>query len=244
MSVTKRMLNIEQGTSNSEGCTAISTITETYSYDACGNPTIYDASGSEISNQTSQIGNRYLFQGREYDFAIYFYYFRARYYNPITGRWLSKDPKGIAGGLNLYLAFGNNPVMFVDPLGLCKKKRKWNPSGHAIIWKGGKIGFFAIFRIEIRAITLKFDNGYFQEYRYISSGIGIKLSAAIALSGDVYGVYSPDDYTKSFWNADLSVGYGYGISWWKSTANSTHSMGSLGATATYQGYWTSGGPYK
>ncbi len=33
-------------------------------------------------------------------------------------KWLSKDPIGIAGGLNQYVAFGNNPVMFVDPLGV------------------------------------------------------------------------------------------------------------------------------
>jgi len=32
--------------------------------------------------------------------------------------WLSKDPIGISGGLNQYMAFANNPVMFVDPLGL------------------------------------------------------------------------------------------------------------------------------
>ena len=91
-------------------------VVETYTYDAYGNPTIYDASGSEISQ--SAIGNRYLFQGREYDSATHLYYFRARYYNPETATWLSKDPKGIAGGLNLYLAFGNNPVNFTDPMGL------------------------------------------------------------------------------------------------------------------------------
>jgi RHS repeat-associated protein len=96
-------------------------VVETYQYDAYGNPTIYDASGSEILNQTSQIGNRYLFQGREYDFATHLYYFRARYYNPETGTWLSKDPLGISGGLNLYAFCGNNPVNFVDPSGLCKK---------------------------------------------------------------------------------------------------------------------------
>ncbi len=32
--------------------------------------------------------------------------------------WLSKDPIGISGGLNQYVFCGNNPVMFVDPLGL------------------------------------------------------------------------------------------------------------------------------
>ena len=100
-------------------------VAETYTYDAYGNPTIYDASGSEILNQTSQIGNRYFFQGREYDSVTHLYYFRARYYNPITGRWLSKDPKGITGGLNLYVFVSNNPVMFVDPMGLCKDGEKY-----------------------------------------------------------------------------------------------------------------------
>jgi len=40
--------------------------------------------------------------------------------NRTTGRWLSKDPIGISGGLNLYVAFANNPVNFVDPFGLCE----------------------------------------------------------------------------------------------------------------------------
>jgi RHS repeat-associated protein len=30
------------------------------------------------------------------------YYFRARWYEPVTGRWLSNDPIGISGGLNQY----------------------------------------------------------------------------------------------------------------------------------------------
>ncbi|MCF7855318.1 MAG: RHS repeat-associated core domain-containing protein [Candidatus Pacebacteria bacterium] len=41
-----------------------------------------------------------------------------RWYDPQTGRWLSKDPIGISGGLNQCVAFLNNPVNFVDPLGL------------------------------------------------------------------------------------------------------------------------------
>ena len=36
----------------------------------------------------------------------------------MTGRWLSKDPIGISGGLNQYVFCGNNPVNFRDPLGL------------------------------------------------------------------------------------------------------------------------------
>lgn len=45
-----------------------------------------------------------------------------RWYDPGTGRWLSKDPIGISGGLNQYVAFENNPVNFIDPFGLCSKE--------------------------------------------------------------------------------------------------------------------------
>jgi len=50
--------------------------------------------------------------------AAGFYNFRARWYDPVTGRWLSPDPIGISGGLNLYEAFANNPVNSRDPFGL------------------------------------------------------------------------------------------------------------------------------
>jgi len=41
-----------------------------------------------------------------------------RWYDPVTGRWLSKDPIGISGGLNQYVFCYNNPVNFRDPTGL------------------------------------------------------------------------------------------------------------------------------
>ncbi len=41
-----------------------------------------------------------------------------RYYDPVTGRWPSRDPLGEYGGLNLYGMVGNNPIGFVDYLGL------------------------------------------------------------------------------------------------------------------------------
>ena len=44
-------------------------------------------------------------------------HFRARWYDPATGRWLSPDPIGLEGGLNLYCFCGNDPVNYADPSG-------------------------------------------------------------------------------------------------------------------------------
>jgi RHS repeat-associated protein len=41
-----------------------------------------------------------------------------RYYDPASGRFLQRDPIGVAGGLNVYLYCGGNPVAFLDPAGL------------------------------------------------------------------------------------------------------------------------------
>ncbi len=45
-------------------------------------------------------------------------YLQQRYYDPDIGRFLTPDPIGFAGGLNLYAYCGNDPVNRVDPLGL------------------------------------------------------------------------------------------------------------------------------
>lgn len=41
------------------------------------------------------------------------------WYDPQTGRFLTQDPIGLAGGVNLYSYAGNNPIAFSDPFGLC-----------------------------------------------------------------------------------------------------------------------------
>jgi RHS repeat-associated protein len=47
-----------------------------------------------------------------------FYYMRARYYDPHTGRFISQDPLGFDGGdVNLYIYAANNPIVYLDPNG-------------------------------------------------------------------------------------------------------------------------------
>lgn len=52
---------------------------------------------------------RYRFHGRERSAATGLASFRMRWYDPVTGRWLSKDPIGLGGGLNLYAFCDGNP---------------------------------------------------------------------------------------------------------------------------------------
>ena len=92
-------------------------VVESYRYDAWGNVLgVYDSTGGVL--QASAVGNRYLWQGREYSFKTGLYYFRARWYEPVTGRWLSNDPIGISGGLDQYVFCSDNPVMGRDVFGL------------------------------------------------------------------------------------------------------------------------------
>jgi RHS repeat-associated protein len=94
-------------------------VVESYDFDAWGRVLeVFDAFGAPLNSEHSRIGNRYLWQGREYSWKTGLYFFRARWYDPVTGRWLSNDPIGISGGLNQYVFCGNDPVNNRDPFGL------------------------------------------------------------------------------------------------------------------------------
>jgi len=93
-------------------------VIERVTYDVYGMPTFLDANNQPLANNQSTIGNTYLFQGRQYDKETNLYYYRARYYDPIMGRFLQTDPMGYEDSMNLYQGFNMNPVNFMDPFGL------------------------------------------------------------------------------------------------------------------------------
>ena len=86
----------------------------TYTYEPFGNTTSFGAASS----------NPYQYTGREND-ATGLYFYRARHYSPTFQRFVSEDPLGFNGGINLYAYVGNNPVNFFDPFGL--KPRSQGP---------------------------------------------------------------------------------------------------------------------
>jgi RHS repeat-associated protein len=77
----------------------------------------YEPFGNTQANSPSSVPNSMQFAGREYDAETQLYYDRARYLDPSVGRFISEDPIGLAGGMNLYAFVGNDPVNVSDPSG-------------------------------------------------------------------------------------------------------------------------------
>ncbi|WP_175804832.1 RHS repeat-associated core domain-containing protein [Burkholderia pyrrocinia] len=78
----------------------------------------------------NEASNPIRFPGQYCDEETGLHYNRNRYYDPQTGRFVSKDPIGMAGGINVF-QYAPNPVGWIDPLGLarcpcdpCEKSRR------------------------------------------------------------------------------------------------------------------------
>jgi RHS repeat-associated protein len=84
---------------------------------------LYDAWGNLRTSAGSAPG-KYRFTGAELDTASGLYHMGARFYDPAVGRWLSEDPvqNFNPATLNFYAYVSNNPLVSVDPSGLCDQK--------------------------------------------------------------------------------------------------------------------------
>lgn len=82
-------------------------LAQTYTFDSFGKQTA--SSGS--------LTNPFQYTGRESDAETGLYYYRARYYDPTVGRFISEDPTGFKGGSNFYPYVTNDPANQTDPMG-------------------------------------------------------------------------------------------------------------------------------
>jgi RHS repeat-associated protein len=91
--------------------TATGTLAAAYEYDPFGNII------ARIENPASSIQNPFLFSTKYTDAETGLLYYGYRYYQPSTGRWLSRDPIGESGGVGIYVFVTNNSINLLDVLG-------------------------------------------------------------------------------------------------------------------------------
>jgi len=116
-------------------------LADTYTYNAFG---VLTASSGSLTNP-------FQYTGRDFDSETGLRYYRARYYAPAVGRFLSEDPAEFLGGVNFYAYVTNNPQALVDPSGLCPPKKskpecfaqlKYRPTGPGELLKTAQNHYF------------------------------------------------------------------------------------------------------
>ena len=98
-----------------DGLSSVTSLTT--SAGALGNTYRYDSFG-KLTASSGSIANRFQYTSREFDTETGVYSYRARYYDPNAGRFLTEDPIRFKGGANFYTYASNNPVALTDPSGL------------------------------------------------------------------------------------------------------------------------------
>jgi RHS repeat-associated protein len=87
--------------------TTAGTLSDSFVYDSFGN----------VTSSTGTFAQPFRYTGREWDAETGLYYYRARYFDPSAGRFLSEDPIRFQGGANFYRYTHNSPLNWIDPSG-------------------------------------------------------------------------------------------------------------------------------
>lgn len=141
-------------------------VVERYQYDPYGRVSIFDALGLPLAK--SSIDNPFFFKGKMYNSETGLYYFRARFYSPDLGRFITRDPAGFQDGLNLYEYALSDPINFDDLFGFEAKPTESCSVSGSIEFDLGQLA--KVTRV-VRAFGADFNVG---------GGISVKASACEA----------------------------------------------------------------
>ena len=203
---------------------------------------IKDASANDVT-ENPPLNTSYTYTGREQDKESGFYYYRARYYDPNTGRFLQKDPepgkiKIPSTAINSYIYVSNNPWNLTDPTGR-------GIFSFLETFFIGIVGAAAAFFAAPFVVTLLGINSMGGVTGAILGGLVGGVTGAIAgglaggLAGGIINAGKGRSFTDGFWGGaaigavsgaitgavvGAFTGYGNGVS-----ASSTHAEGASSA---------------
>jgi RHS repeat-associated protein len=170
------------------------------------------------------------FPGQYHDAESGLFYNLHRDYDPVVGRYIESDPKGIAGGINTYAYVNGNPLIYADPLGL--------EIGHAYaaIYKmdGG--------RMSSERVPLRMpDFVTFQVDAYVFSA-----SATFTIYGDIFLGRGANRAYPSVVSGGVSISNGWVINRCKNGHPTQDQLNDFlgGYSGGGGGFWGVGGTYS
>jgi len=93
----------------------------------------HNSFGQAHIDPSNSVANNLRFPGQYQDEETGLHYNYHRYYESETGRFITPDPIGMTGGINLFPYASNNPISWIDPLGLARWK------GYLTVTSGGEV---------------------------------------------------------------------------------------------------------
>jgi RHS repeat-associated protein len=125
----------------------------------------YGAFG-EVNILIETIENPFRFPGQYYDKETGLHYNYFRYYSPKIGRYITPDPIGLEGGINLYVYAGNNPTNQIDSFGLKWVFVGWDVQNVETMWTKYRVLLAVCHddcqrgRLELRTVTVFYQQWY------------------------------------------------------------------------------------